>query len=129
MGDGAPRTEKRPTTTTRLFVYGTLMRGESNHGHLAGATFAGAARTRAEFTLVSLGAFPGIRAGGAVSIAGEVYDIDDRTLRHLDEFEGHPHFYRRSEIVLDDGACAHAYVLRARHVGETEIVSGRWPRT
>ena len=43
----------------RLFVYGTLMQGEANHGELAGAPFWGSARTADGFELWNLGPYPG----------------------------------------------------------------------
>ena len=113
--------------TTRIFVYGTLMRGEGNHRLLAGAKRIGAARTAPQFLFVSLGGFPGLVRGGDLSVRGELYDVGVGTLHDLDRLEGHPHFYRRQPIALDDGARAIAYLLTAGQVrGRERIASGDW---
>ena len=113
--------------TTRIFVYGTLMRGEGNHRLLEGARRIGAARTTPEFSFVSLGGFPGLVRGGRLSVRGELYDVDRGTLQDLDRLEGHPHFYRRQPIALDDGGRAIAYLLTPEQVrGHEPIASGDW---
>src|SRR5262249_38344841 len=86
----------------RVFVYGTLLSGEANHGHLAGARYVGSGRTRAEVELRDLGAYPALIAGGAQAVVGEIYEVDEATLAALDALEDHPAYYRRTEIVLDD---------------------------
>ena len=112
---------------TRLFVYGTLRAEEHNHRMLVGAEPFGRARTTPRFRMVDLGAYPAIVADGATSIEGEVYEVDAATLARLDRFEGHPRFYTRTRIALEDGAAAQAYLLRAAQVvGRPLIPSGDW---
>lgn len=114
---------------TRVFVYGSLMRGMGNHRVIgATGTFEGKATSLATFSMVSLGAFPGIIFGGSTPIAGETYLIDDATLANLDRMEGHPHFYCRTEIALDDGTLAQAYLLpRGKgHEVRDAVLSGDW---
>lgn len=109
----------------RVFVYGSLMAGGGNHRYLA--SYAGAAaRTRAEWTMVSLGGFPGIMRGGATAIVGEVYDVSGETVQALDRLEGHPGFYRRTKIALEDGSAVSAYVLPDGYRHEGEVLSGSW---
>ena len=67
---------------TRVFVYGTLLAGEPNHRVLAGARLVANARTEPAFELRDLGPFPGLVSGGAHAVAGEVYEVDEATLRH-----------------------------------------------
>jgi gamma-glutamylcyclotransferase (GGCT)/AIG2-like uncharacterized protein YtfP len=55
-----------PATRTRVFVYGTLRRGEPNHHLLDARMLLRAGRTEPRFTLVSLGAFPAMIDGGEV---------------------------------------------------------------
>lgn len=73
----------------RLFVYGTLKRGLSNHSYLDGQVFVGKARTSPVYRMFDLGGYPGmVRAGaGGAEIEGEVWDVDDACLRSLDVLE------------------------------------------
>lgn len=109
-----------------VFVYGTLLRGEDNHRLLDRARYLGDARTTASFTLLDLGAWPAMIAGGSV-VHGELYGVDAATLRELDELEGHPDEYRRTAIELADGRTADAYLL-VEPVGARVIDSGDWRR-
>jgi gamma-glutamylaminecyclotransferase len=89
--------------STLLFVYGTLKRGCSNHGYLADQTFVGLARTIPGFRLYDLGGYPGIVTHPAdrEGVVGEVWSVDDESLRRLDYFEGvHEGLYRREPIPL-----------------------------
>ncbi len=116
-----------PSSLTRVFVYGTLLAGESNHALLATARFIAADRTAPTFTLHDLGSFPGLVASGAHSILGEVYDVDAPTLVALDHLEDHPRFYRRAELELAGGLTAWTYLLTSEQVvGCAVIGSGDW---
>ncbi len=112
---------------TRVLVYGSLMSGHANHRLLVSATFLRVAHTEPAFTLLNLGAFPAMIAGGATSVRGEIYDVDDATLAALDRLEGHPGFYRRELVPLRDGARVFAYVLASGAERRHDIVeSGDW---
>ncbi|MFN7976415.1 MAG: gamma-glutamylcyclotransferase family protein [Acidobacteriota bacterium] len=112
---------------TRLFVYGTLMHGESNHAALAGSRCLGTARTRAAFTLHDLGAYPALAAGGSLTVAGELYEVAGDALAAIDRLEGHPFWFRREPVVLDDGTDAEAYLVALRRLeGRPVIASGSW---
>lgn len=111
----------------RIFVYGTLLKGGGNHRLLTTARFAGAARTAPAFELRDLGGCPGLVLGGTQAVMGEVYEVDEPTLAALDRLEGHPRFYRRSSIALEDGAVAEAYLLPAHRVEGCRVISsGSW---
>jgi len=75
---------------TRVFVYGTLKRGGSNHALLAGQKFLGEARTPPGVTLYSLGDYPGLvrSPGDTAGVVGELWAVDDACLQQLDELEG-----------------------------------------
>jgi gamma-glutamylcyclotransferase (GGCT)/AIG2-like uncharacterized protein YtfP len=93
----------------RVFVYGTLRRGESNHAVIARARFLGTARTRPEWRRVSIGPYPALAPGGDV-IEGELYEVDAALLAALDRVEDVPRLYRRVTLTLEDGTHAEAYV-------------------
>src|SRR5882757_8497188 len=94
-----------------LFVYGTLMAGEENYGELWGSPFVREAVTEPRYELLDLGAYPGLREGGTIRVAGELYDVDGATLARLDRFEGHPTLFRRAKVRLSDGELAIAYLF------------------
>jgi gamma-glutamylaminecyclotransferase len=75
---------------TRIFVYGTLKRGGSNHLLLARQQFLGIAWTPPGYTLYSLGDYPGMVRAPAdqAGVEGEVWVVDDACLRQLDDLEG-----------------------------------------
>lgn len=101
-----------------LFLYGTLMRGRSNHhvvealvdhGH---ASFVGRAQSRKPLVMVDLGPYPALlREGeGGVIVHGELWKVDAVALAELDRFEGCPELYARVAIpVACEGADADAY--------------------
>lgn len=75
---------------TRLFVYGTLKRGGSNHGYLERQEFIGQAMTEPLYRLYDLGGYPGMvsDAANGRSVSGEVWDVDEACLAVLDVLEG-----------------------------------------
>ena len=109
-----------------VFVYGTLKAGHGNHRLLQ--------EGRAEYIGedfapgIVYGPFPyakppclaarqlGIAEGTHSCgddrwIRGEVYKVDDKTLARLDSLEGHPRYYRRTNVVLRSGREAGIYYL------------------
>lgn len=73
----------------RVFVYGTLKRGLSNHRYMAGQKFLGEARTAPLYRMVDCGGYPGMFTveEGGLSILGEVWEVDDGCRKQLDILE------------------------------------------
>lgn len=125
----APRgaRSREPEPRTLVFVYGTLLAGESNHRYLARAQLVAETRTQPAFSLHDLGPYPGLVPGGAHPVAGEVYAVDEVTLAALDRLEGTPDFYQRTSIVLENGATVETYILTPDQVaGHPILASGSW---
>ncbi len=113
----------------RLFVYGSLMRGEPAHHLLEGARFVLPASTAPGFALVDFGDWPGMLREDGETVRGEVYTVPDELVPVLDRYEDHPDVFVRKEIDLLDGSRAEAYLVRAeRAVGRARITSGDWRR-
>jgi gamma-glutamylaminecyclotransferase len=112
----------------RLFVYGTLQRGEPAHRLLEAARFVGAARTAPGFELVDFGDYPALARGGGGQIAGELYEVMAEVLVAIDVYEGCPDLYVRERIELSDGSQAEAYLLASpdQACGLPRIPSGDW---
>ncbi|MFQ5352882.1 MAG: gamma-glutamylcyclotransferase [Candidatus Binatia bacterium] len=123
---------------TRVFVYGSLLQGFGNHVLLHGATCLGEATTAPEFTMVSLGVFPGVYLDGDTTIQGEVYEVDEAQEARLNGLEGVDHdcpergLYRREFIDVNLEGYGKVNVLiyiynGSRWRSDDEIVeSGSW---
>lgn len=72
-----------------IFLYGTLKRNRSNHGHMDGQSFVAKAMTQPQYRLYDLGGYPGMVSdeAGGVSIQGEVWAVDADCVARLDELE------------------------------------------
>lgn len=109
-----------------IFVYGTLRRGEHNHGHLGPARYVGDAWTQPGYELVDLGEYPALLEDGSDAVRGELYEVPEHWLPHLDAFEDVPDLYERKPIALRDGQ-AIGYVMRREVAGTApRIASGDW---
>jgi gamma-glutamylaminecyclotransferase len=111
----------------RIFVYGTLMRGECNHHWLKGARLLGPALTAPRFQLWSLGSYPVLCLQGLHRIHGEVYQVSPARLRDLDTLEEYPHYYLRRRIRTAYGL-AWVYYQRQPPRDGTPLPGGDWRR-
>ena len=98
---------------TLMFLNGTAMSGQKDHGSHAGSTFLGPARTAARYRFFAVrdefpGLFP-VTTGGRV-IEGELYDIPDEVL-HDRLLPSEPLELELGEIELIDGEAVHAMLL------------------
>ncbi|XP_003729532.1 putative gamma-glutamylcyclotransferase CG2811 [Strongylocentrotus purpuratus] len=93
----------------RVFVYGTLKTGQPNHSMIPGAgsvrcRFFGTGKTETKWPLVIATKYniPFLLdcEGEGHNVYGEVYEVDDDLLAHLDEVEGCPDSYERRKIVI-----------------------------
>ena len=120
---------RRPAALTILFVYGTLQRGQRNHHLMREARFLGEAVTEPQYTLLDLGSFPGMIAGGATAVQGELYEVGPELLARLDRHEGVPRFYVRALARVEENTCVESYFLvdpdRIQH--GVVIERGIWP--
>ena len=71
--------------THALFIYGTLMPGLRLEAEMLGARFVGPAHIAGR--LIDVGHYPGLLQGDG-PVTGEVYQVDDAHLTHLDGVEG-----------------------------------------
>ena len=94
--------------TYKVFVYGTLKSGQSNHHLLKDSKFLGKAKTILKYAMVDNfnSTYPymlGVHKDG-FNIEGEVYEVDEGIKKVLDALEGVPSVYIEDEITvkLDD---------------------------
>jgi gamma-glutamylcyclotransferase (GGCT)/AIG2-like uncharacterized protein YtfP len=84
--------------TDRVFVYGSLRRGQSNAHFLDHARLLGEHTTAPRFSLHKVFGYPAAVPGGSDALRGEVYEIDMSTLAALDRLEDYPDVYQRQRI-------------------------------
>jgi gamma-glutamylaminecyclotransferase len=103
------------------------MQREQNHRLLAESAFLGEARTEEGFTLHDFGGYPGMTKGGSGRVSGEVYEVTPEILKALDKLEGHPDWYQRTLIALDDVRRVETYLVTVNQLqGARLISSGDW---
>jgi gamma-glutamylcyclotransferase (GGCT)/AIG2-like uncharacterized protein YtfP len=89
------------TRAEPLFVYGTLLEGESNAGLLAGL-----ARRKATIEgrlWLAPAGYPALVVGSGAAIAGELVEVDAGRLAVLDVLEGVPNLYTRAKHDVQSG--------------------------
>lgn len=112
-------------------TYGSLRASMYNHPHyLATSECKGTFSTEPEYTLHSLGSFPGLKLNGNTSIVMEVYEVDEGTLKRLNQLEGYhpneePTFYDRIEIDTPWGK-AFTYIYVNKLSEDSIVESGDW---
>jgi gamma-glutamylcyclotransferase (GGCT)/AIG2-like uncharacterized protein YtfP len=112
---------------TYLFVYGSLLKGESHHHLLAKSIFLGR-DALAGMQLFDLGEYPMIYPGSG-TVYGERYQIPLSLLLVLDDFEDHPEIYQRQWLLLASGEKAWAYVGQPFYTsGYPWVAGGDWRR-
>jgi len=87
----------------KIFVYGTLKRGGSNHVLLAGQKFIATAHTQPRYQIYALSSFPALVEApqDGRSIEGEIWEIESARLPALDALEDVAHgMYKRVPIHL-----------------------------
>lgn len=106
----------------RLFVYGTLKRNQYFFEEFLGSTgaqFIANGHTGRGFTLY-IDALPNMAVDGdGVGVRGEIYEVDQETLKRIDDLEGHPRIYRREliEVRDDEGTPIKVWAyLRPKHL-------------
>ena len=118
------------SSTHNVFVYGTLKRGLYNHYWIQDGSYLGRRRLIGA-RLHNLGRFPmALLTESDAVIHGELYRVSEAGLRHLDQLEGYPSFYDRTEIRLSDGTTAWIYHVDSKQVSaRPEVPLGDWDTT
>lgn len=112
--------------THRLFVYGTLKRGRSNHAYMGkhGAQFVNDAVITGTLFQGPNGMLPYMVQGDG-EVYGEVYEISDDALLFFDQFEGHPKWYKRIKTTTRDGEEVWVYSHPFRE-DFVPVMGGKW---
>ena len=111
-----------------VFVYGTLMNGETNHHYLENSKFSGMA-TIEGYEMYNVGWYPAIIDGDGL-IIGELYQVPTDDMPSIDMLEGEGSLYiKRCETVTDSkGKSSFAFIyVYNRDCSDLERISA-WNR-
>uniref|UniRef100_A0A3Q0SCL2 Gamma-glutamylaminecyclotransferase n=1 Tax=Amphilophus citrinellus TaxID=61819 RepID=A0A3Q0SCL2_AMPCI len=95
---------------SRVFVYGTLKKGQPNYHRMfdsnnGKAEYLGSAFTTQKYPLVIATKYniPFLLniPGQGLRVYGEIYKVDDQMLKFLDDFESIPTLYQRTVVQLE----------------------------
>jgi gamma-glutamylcyclotransferase (GGCT)/AIG2-like uncharacterized protein YtfP len=107
-------------------VYGSLREGFGNHALLEGSSKLSEEVTDSNYTMLDLGAFPGVLLEGETPITIEVYEVDEPTFQRLDMLEGYPSFYDRIQIDTSVGKAWMYFLDRSDNYSNSYVPSGDW---
>lgn len=109
----------------KIFVYGTLMKKRANHDrYLKNTIYLGPAKLEG-YALYDLGLYPGIKKKNGSEVLGELYDVDNETLKKIDMLEGEGFLYLRKKVEVRQlgGKKVEAFVYEYnRVVDEKKII-------
>lgn len=106
-----------------VFVYGTLMKGESANRLLANGEYAGRYLLK-DYAMYDLGSFPGIKRCKGESVLGELYFVNSNAIAEMDKYEGDGHLYDRVPVKVwqeDRPFPAEVYVYKRDVSGCTKM--------
>ena len=111
-------------------VYGSLRKNMGNDHLLSTSKYLGEFRTKPEFSLYSLGGFPGLKINGNTSVSMEVYEVTEEVAKRLDNLEGYTTggnntFYDKIPIETPYGK-ASVYIYVNDIPKERIVESGDW---
>jgi gamma-glutamylaminecyclotransferase len=115
----------------KIFVYGTLMRGQCRAHVLRDQRSLGLARTEPQYLLYETGSYPAmVRSKQGVEVEGEVWEVSIDCLDILDGIEGVPDLYSREPVRLKDPPLqdVQAYLYRQPTTGMA-LCGKRWAPT
>tara|TARA_B110000902_G_scaffold265169_1_gene348715 strand:+ start:4838 stop:5197 length:360 start_codon:yes stop_codon:yes gene_type:complete len=82
----------------KVFVYGTLKKGHSNHFIMKRTLNLGPGLTKKKYAMYVSGIPFLVENEEVTKITGELYVVDETTFEILDILEGHPKWYERKEV-------------------------------
>jgi gamma-glutamylcyclotransferase (GGCT)/AIG2-like uncharacterized protein YtfP len=107
-----------------MFLNGTAMSGQKDHGAVGQARLVGAARTAARYRFIAVrDEFPGLFpvAEGGTSIAGELYEMDEDELNNR-LLPGEPPELDLATIELEDGRQVNAMELKPQRLNPDDKI-------
>lgn len=108
--EGQIRAVNQYFSSRKVFVYGTLMRGETNHGRLEGSAFIGPGIVEG-YDMYDVGWYPAIVSGNNL-IVGELYEVPLTRMPDIDSLECEGSLYEKKceRVVCPNGKATFALI-------------------
>lgn len=108
-----------------VFVYGTLMQNQSNHGFLKGQKYLGRYIVDGLVLYQVTPYYPGVVAEAGKKVSGELYEVNSATMNKLDALEGEGVLYKRKEMTTcrasGEKVICWVYLWLGDYIKETEV--------
>lgn len=110
------------TRTVAVFLYGSARKKHINHDVLlnGNAIYRGTFVTQDPYYMIDMSSIPVCYEippydqlyNQCRRVVGEVYSVDEETLKQLDMLEGHPEFFRRKrvKVIVGDGSAKDTFM-------------------
>lgn len=114
----------------RVFVYGSLKKNGWNHSLLEQSNFLGKAYIRG-YSLYHVASYPGmIKSENRLEqVYGELYEIDEPTLKRLDSLESEGYLYKRELVSVrcnHENIDAYTYIYLLDTWNTTKVKGNDW---
>lgn len=86
----------------KILVYGTLKKNCSNHHFMFKSKYIKNTKIKGSLYLKKDRYFPHLILEGEDLIECEIYEVSENCLAYLDRLEGHPTFFKRKEIEVEN---------------------------
>jgi gamma-glutamylcyclotransferase (GGCT)/AIG2-like uncharacterized protein YtfP len=86
----------------KVLVYGTLKKGYSNHHFMFKSKYIKNTEIKGSLYLKKDRYFPHLILKGEDLIECEIYEVSENCLTYLDRLEGHPNFFERKELEIEN---------------------------
>lgn len=105
-----------------IFVYGTLMKGQSAHSMLGNGIYCDKFLLK-DYAMYNLSRYPGIKEKENETVQGEGYFVDEGMLKDMDAYEGEGSLYDRKEVIVESiygDLRAFVYVYKGNPTGDIQ---------
>lgn len=84
----------------KVFTYGTLMKGQRAYGIFGDMKFISDGILN-DYGIFEVGSYPAVVPVEGFRVFGEIYEVNEETLRRLDEYEGEGFLYLRKRLPIE----------------------------
>lgn len=84
----------------KVFTYGTLMKGQRAYGIFGDMKFISDGILNG-YGIFEVGSYPAVVPVEGFRVFGEIYEVNEETLRRLDEYEGEGFLYLRKRLPIE----------------------------